>query len=153
MARHFISRKEAKSILNSAAEIGLTIPPGNMEVEEKKKNRCYYIDGKPCLFLTETLIPTLLTLNDLKPEARTVTVDDGAVPHIMRGANVFAQGIINLDPDISSGNTVFVRDSRKNYIAVGVATRSGPDIMNDRKGEAVKILHYPDDPLIQEFSS
>lgn len=152
MARHFISKKEAKAVLNSASELGLTLPAGSMEVEEVRKDRCYFIDGKPCLFQKDIIIPTIVILNEIKPEVRTVTVDDGAVPHILRGANVFAQGIINVSPDVAEGSLVYIRDSKRNYIAVGRANRSGSDIMRDKKGEAVKLLHYPNDPLIQEFS-
>ena len=152
MARHFISKKEAKAIHTNASELGLSLPPGDMEVEEVRKDKCYFIGGKPCLFQKDIMIPTIIILNELKPESRTITVDDGAVPHILRGANVFAQGIIDVSPDVSEGSVVYVRDSKGNYLAVGKASRSGSDIMKDKKGEAVKLLHYPNDSLIQEFS-
>lgn len=153
MPRHFISRKEAKTVIAAANELGLVLPEGSMEVEERKKEKCYYIGGKPCLFFADIVFPTLLLLNEIKPARHSLTVDKGAVPHIIKGANVFAQGIVSIDPDLQKDEIVFIRDETGNYIAVGKATRSASDIMSQKKGEAATLIHYPNDRIIQEFGN
>lgn len=153
MPRHFISRKEAKNVAASVASLGINLPEGSMEVEERKKEKCYFLDGKPCIFFSEVFFPSILLLNQIKPEVRTLTVDKGAVPHIMKGANVFAQGIVSIEESIESGDIVFIRDEDRNYIAVGKSTRSAKEILANKKGEAATLIHYPNDRFIQEFTN
>ncbi len=154
MPKHFISKKELRILREKVAGMGLDPSIlANVEVEEIKDEKCYFVNKKPFIYEkgNETLIPMLFYLNEAKPQIRFVSVDDGAVPHVMNGANVFAQGITDMDPEIKSGDMVFIRNKDSVYLAVGIAEKEASLIMADKKGEAVKLLHYPDDRIFKTF--
>ncbi len=151
MARHFVSKKDVRTIKDSLSNLGLQLHAKSVEVDERKGEKCYFVNGKPYVYVSDQIIPTLFLLNDTKPESMYVTVDDGAVPHIINGANVFAQGITEMDPDIVEDSVVFVRNTKMQYIAVGTATKSAADIMKNKKGEAITLLHFPGDRIMKTF--
>lgn len=153
MARHFVSKKEVKSVRESLNKLGLNLEGTSMEVDERKGEKCYFVNGKPYVYVADRLIPTLFLLNDTKPENMYVTVDDGAVPHIINGANVFAQGITDMDPGIGENTMVFIRNTQMQYIAAGISTRSASDIMENKKGEAIVLIHFPGDKIMKTFYS
>lgn len=153
MAKHFISKKDLKGLKQKVQSLGLD-PEGleNVEIEEIKDEKCFFVNRKPFIYQKgEDIIPILFFLNTARPESKYINVDDGAVPHIMNGANVFAQGITGLDPGIAEGDMVFIRNKDGVYIAVGISTRSAQEIMGDHKGEAVRLLHFPDDRIFKTF--
>ncbi len=151
MARHFVSKKDVKTIKESLSKLGIQLEAKSVEVDERKGEKCYFVNGKPYVYVGDRIIPTLFLLNDAKPESMYVTVDDGAVPHIINGANVFAQGITEMDPAIGENSVVFVRNTKMQYIAVGIATRPASEIMQDKKGEAMVLLHFPGDRIMKTF--
>lgn len=151
MARHFVSKKDAKALKESLSVLSLTLPDTAIEIDERKGEKCYFVGGKPYVYVSARTIPTLFLLNETKPERMYVTVDDGAVPHIINGANVFAQGIVDLDPEIAEESMVFIRNSKEQYIAVGISKRSASDILADKKGEAITLIHFPGDKIMKSF--
>lgn len=154
MPKHFISKKELKSLREKVGSLNLdSTSLENVEVEEIKDERCYFVGRKPFIYEkgTDPIIPTLFMLNVAKPDSRYVTVDDGAVPHIMNGANVFAQGITDMDMGVKAEEMVFVRNKDGIFLAVGVAQREAEDIMQNKKGEAVRLIHFPDDRIFKTF--
>ncbi|MCL6089586.1 MAG: DUF1947 domain-containing protein [Candidatus Thermoplasmatota archaeon] len=153
MARHFVSKKEAKSLKESLMEIGIIFPDLPVEIDERKGEKCYFVDGKPFVYVGRNVIPTLFLLNEIGSDSMNVTVDDGAVPHIINGANVFAQGIIEMDQKIKEKSMVFIRNRKNQYVGVGMSTRSYDDIMTNRKGEAIILVHFPGDKIMKTFYS
>ena len=119
----------------------------DIEIDSNKKNEIYYFGGKPIFY---NGVPTLYLINYLKVRTHTVTVDSGAVPHIMNGSNLFAPGIVEMDPDIKKGDMVFIKTIDGLYIAIGEANEDGTSIMESKKGEAVKILHYLNDKIMKD---
>lgn len=151
MARHFVSKKDVKTLRESLRLIGIEFPDVPVEVDERKGEKCYFVGGKPYVYVSKSMVPTLFLLNDVRPESMHVTVDDGAVPHIINGANVFAQGISDLDPAIEENSVVYIRNLKNQYIAVGVSKKSGKEIMAEKKGEAIILIHYPGDKIMKTF--
>lgn len=152
--KHFISKKELKNLKERVEAFGLD--PSSLEgveIEEVKDERCYFVNKKPFVYEKgkETTIPMLFFLNEIKPEKRYVSVDDGAVPHIMNGANVFAQGITEIDPEVKENDMVFIRNKDSVYIGVGISERGASQIMDDKKGEAIRLIHYPNDKIFKTF--
>ncbi len=149
MSRHILSRKDYKNFIQKLQ--GLNIDGTSMsdiEIEANKKSEIYYFGGKPIFY---NGIPTLYLINYLKVKTRTVTVDDGAVPHIINGSNLFAPGIVEMDPEIRKGDMVFIKNKGGLYIAIGEANDDAGNTMLSRKGEAVKILHYLNDKIMKEL--
>ena len=83
-----------------------------------------------------------------KPTRRYVTVDMGAVPFVANGADVMGPGILEVDPDISEGDLVWIRDVRnKAPLAIGVSMRSAADLESKAPGKAIKTIHFVGDKL------
>jgi phosphoadenosine phosphosulfate reductase len=70
-----------------------------------------------------------------------VTVDEGAVAPIMKGANALSVGITEVHPDISKDDEVIILDPERRAIAIGKAMKSG-DEMRKNKGVGVKTRWY-----------
>lgn len=151
MARHFVSKKDVKFLRETLKDLSIEFQDSAVEVDERKGEKCYFVGGKPYVYVSSRVIPTLFLLNELKPDGMYVTVDDGAVPHIINGANVFAQGITEMDPAIDKDSVVYIRNKKNQYIGVGISERSGKEIMEDRKGEAITLIHYPGDKIMKTF--
>ncbi|MCL4328673.1 MAG: DUF1947 domain-containing protein [Candidatus Thermoplasmatota archaeon] len=152
MSRHFLSKKDSAEIHKGLDEVGIASGNSNVEVEENKSQKYYYLNGEPLAFLQDgSVIPALKTLGKYRPSRGSVVVDDGAVPRLLNGANLFAQGIVRMDPDTVPGNLVFIQNLQGIYFAVGIATRSAADTMQDKHGEAIRIIHYAGDKVYREF--
>jgi len=151
MARHFISRKETKTLVQLCWKINIDASSWDkIEIDEHRDEKLYYVSSKPYVYIKgETIIPTLFLLNDTRPEGYSITVDDGAVPHVMNGASVFAQGIVSMDHNIQKDSMVFIRDMKSRYVAVGIAERNAEEVMNNKKGSAARIIHHPGDKILQ----
>lgn len=153
MPKHFISKKEAKELQKKLEDLNIDIGKlDKIEVDEIKGEKCFFVDKKPYVYEKDKVVPLLFLLNDFKPSRKYVTVDDGAVPHIMNGANVFAQGILEMDSDIAKDDMVFVKNKNNVFIAVGFAERDALHIMEEKKGEAIRLVHYPNDKIFKTFN-
>ncbi|OWP57220.1 MAG: hypothetical protein B2I17_00780 [Thermoplasmatales archaeon B_DKE] len=152
MSRHIVSKRELKDIQRQVDALGIgTISLEGMEVEENRDEKIYYVSGKPVIYYKNFLVPTLFFINSTKPGMKWVTVDNGAVPHITNGANVFAQGISDMDRNVQKDDMVFIKNLDGIFIAVGISQLSGEEIMKNRKGEAIKTIHYPGDKIFQAY--
>ncbi len=157
MQRHFISKKEIrklKQLIKNARE-SLTsyfnITKGNVELAIVDNIQIYIIDGVPSFIVKEEIVyPTLVVLYK-KPELikmfKTVTVDQGAVPHILNGADVMVPGIVNYSNDIKEDDLVIVLDEKGRPLAIGLALMPSSAIESAHKGKAIKNLHYVRDKL------
>ena len=98
------------------------------------------IDDEPFL--------TLKGILKYHPKNRWVTVDMGAVKFVYNGADVMAPGIVNADLTIEKDDLVWVRDERYlRPLAIGRALMSGIEMIESKKGKAIKTMHYVGDRL------
>jgi len=59
-----------------------------------------------------------------------------------------APGIVDADPEIKTGDAVWVRDqNNKRPLLVGVALMDGPAMVAGKGGKAVKTVHYVGDKI------
>ncbi len=143
MSRHVISKKELKILGGRFHDMGLDAPfitENQIEIEEKKGKKIYYISKIPIAVESPEFYPTVELLDAIKPGFRNITIDDGAVPRILGGAKLFAQGIVEMDPGIKANDTVFIRGIDGRYVAIGTALFDADAIMKTRKGPAAEIL-------------
>ncbi len=146
MKRYHLSKKKIKEIRkNLAMEIWMD---GKYEIVENE-HEVILLDGTPAYFLFEGFwYPTVLLLLHNTPQKRYVTVDMGAVKHVLNGATIFAAGIVDADPGIQEGDAVYIRDEKyKKPLAVGIALMDGNKMMKEKKGPAVKNIHYYGDKI------
>lgn len=143
VSRHFLSKKDLKTLGERVKGLGLKLDDNSsIEVEQFSCYSIYYSNRKPYLIDNGSLFPSLYFVNTHKPEKGNVTVDDGAVPHIINGANIFLKGIVQADDGIEKGNMVFVRDKASRYICVGISLMDTASLLSKGKGEGIKNIHH-----------
>ncbi len=109
----------------------------------------YLVDKKPLLIKTdEWAFPTVRGAIERPFPERTIVVDMGAIPYVVKGADVMRPGIVSVTPDVRKGSPAIVVDERhKKALAVVIALLDGPAIMAEKKGKMAKTIHYVGDLL------
>ncbi len=147
MRRYHLSKKRIKEIRrNLAMDVWVD---GTFEIIEDEDLEIVLIDGSPVFFLHGgKYYPTVILLLNRTPQDKYVTVDMGAVKHVLNGANIFSAGIVDADEGIAKGDCVYVRDVKYlKPLAVGIAEMNGKDMVREKKGLAVKSLHHYGDKI------
>lgn len=153
--RHPISSKDLKSLLEEAKRIC----PSLAEHINKKSvielveiaggKRIYLQDGKPILIgLEKTIMPSLAMPQSLLETIPKVVVDMGAVPFMVNGADVMAPGIRSVADNVKVGDVVIVVDERHSKgLAVGILLMDRTEILQKKKGKAIKNVHHVGDEI------
>ncbi len=117
-----------------------------VEVEEVKDGEVVFADGEALAIKRgDELVPVLVNTRslDLLP---TVTVDMGAVPHVVGGADVMAPGIRGVKGDFQPGQFLVVVDEKHGKrLAVGKALLDSATIRTTKKGMVIKNVHWVGD--------
>lgn len=148
--RHSIRRKEAKKIIEEIeGKLGCNIfYTKSIETAITGEYRVLLLDGEmDILIINEIPFLTLQGIKKYKPEKKFVTVDKGAVPFIVKGADVMAPGIMDADNGIKKDEMVWVRNEEGTPLAIGMALIDGEEMVKEKKGKAVKNLHHIGDAL------
>jgi len=153
MRHHAMSKKDLKDLSRaSKEEFGCTLDePSEGLVAYIENARVYIADKTPIAIELDSgdRIPAIHLLNKGMCTTPHVTVDQGAVPRILNGADVMAPGIIELS-EFAQGSIVGVREpQRRAFIAVGRALMSSQEIMAVKRGRAIKNLHHAGDRIWQ----
>ncbi len=108
-----------------------------------------FINGELVLFeIGEQLIPFLRILLKNLIQLPKIVVDKGAIPFITRGATVMKPGIVAADDSIKKGDYVVIVDENHNKaLAVGLALIDASEISKEKKGKAIKTIHYIGDKM------
>ncbi len=152
MKRHMLRKKEAKLIAKQLAEnIGVEIR-GSMERVEIDGKVVILVDGEPLILEHDgKYYLTVYGLLKFKPSKGKVVVDEGAMPHIINGADVMKPGIVEADGNIKAGDFVYVVVEKKETpLAVGIALVDGKEMVGG-KGKAVKNIHHLKDKIWKTF--
>ena len=152
MKRRRLRKKEAKRIAEEMQEYGFEVE-GDMDEVEFKGLKVILVENEPILLEYDGRhYLTLFGLLRFRPEKGKVTVDSGALPYIMNGADVMKPGIVYADEDIKEGDFVYVTvEGKESPIAVGIALVDGQEMMGE-KGKAVKTIHHLKDDVWNFFS-
>ncbi|MCD6372493.1 MAG: DUF1947 domain-containing protein [Thermococcus sp.] len=161
--KHPLSKKEIKEIIREMAEIfgdeiaaKMLRKKDRVEVAEfDKTTEILLVNGKPFFIRRRGLIfPLVIALYELSNEEklrewpRRVVVDAGAVPFILKGADVMAAGIVDADENIKEGDFVFVvEEDYGRPLAIGIALMDGWTMKERPKGKAVKNIHHAKDRI------
>jgi len=154
-SRHFLSSKD---IRNLKQEILKTYPQLNSVLDLKNSRvevitltcniKLYIVNNRvDWIIVDDKLIPSISMLNR-GLEIPSITVDMGAVPFIIKGADVMIPGIVAYSDSISKGDIVRIIDEKHGKtIAVGEVLISREGFKTGGKGKAVRILHYVGDKI------
>ena len=159
MKRQYLSKKDirqlAKQVDDNLRKLLEDAESVEMwEIDEKLT--LYIIDGKPLFAKTrvklgeeelEKYIPLLTAFYLSNITYPYVKVDDGAVPHILNGADVMRPGIKEFSGEFSKGDIVAVQDFKGRTIAVTIALLPKNEIEKMQKGKVLKNVHYLGDKL------
>ena len=127
----------------------------SVETGEYNGKKIVLIDGEPCfIFYEDKIIFTLHGLNKFKPKQNFVIIDMGAIKFVTNGADIMAPGIVDADINIKENDQVWVCDEvHRKPIAIGIAKMTGEQMMVEKKGKAIKTIHYVGDDLWKTISS
>ena len=118
-------------------------------IVEDERVKLLLLDGEPIAFFkNDELYPTLYVVKKVGKNALPrVVVDEGAVKHLLNGADVMVPGITYVD-NFSEGEVVSVWEPKEvTPIVIGKALMNSNTIKSSSKGKAVKNLHYAGDRI------
>lgn len=148
--RYHLQKKKLKKITEELGDYSVLIPSkAKIEMLEAEPYPIVLVDGQPQIMLVEDRpFPTLKAALSMKLKSKYVVVDMGAVRFMANGADVMSPGIVDADPDLVEGDVVVVVDeTHRKPLAVGISLISGPEMVENDKGKAVKTIHFIGDPI------
>ena len=150
--RHHLKNKEIKSILDDLTRTfssNFFDTKSSVEIGEIDEYKLIIVDGKADFMIkNDRIFFTLSGLYRYQPKEYFVVVDMGAVPFVINGADIMAAGIVDADRDIHENDQVWVCDEKhRKPLAVGIALIDGKNMISEKRGKAVKNIHYVDDKL------
>lgn len=118
-------------------------------VETTSAFSIYLVEKKPVFMAFEDWIfPTVRGAIEHPFTARRITVDSGAVPYVMNGADIMRPGIVAATPDIRKDHPCIIAEQRYGKpLAVGVALYDATDLMALEKGKTVRTVHRVGDQI------
>mmetsp|Transcript_29526 Transcript_29526/g.41166 ORF Transcript_29526/g.41166 Transcript_29526/m.41166 type:complete len:219 (+) Transcript_29526:109-765(+) len=100
------------------------------------------------------LIPTLRCLHKFPELIPSVTVDKGAIRHVLKGSKIMSPGLTSaggcIEGDMKKGDAVVVMAEGMKYaLAVGLLEMDASEIRETKKGVAIDNILYLNDGLWQ----
>jgi PUA-domain protein len=125
-----------------------------VETEMVKSSEVIFVDGQPVAFRREgRFVPVLTNMAALEKMPR-ITVDMGAVPHVVGGADVMAPGIRKVEGSFGEGALVAVIDEKHGkFLSVGRSLLASEALAATKKGKVIANIHYVGDPVWETMKS
>lgn len=120
-----------------------------VEILESDPYEIILVDERPLVMNIEGIyFPTLKGALELEVTERHVVVDKGAVEFVAKGADIMSPGIVEADPNIQEKDLVIiVEETHRKPLATGKALISGPEMVENDEGKAIKTIHYIGDKI------
>jgi predicted RNA-binding protein (TIGR00451 family) len=120
-------------------------------IEERDSNplQLLYNKEKEIRFFKyeDRYLPTLKFIRDNpKIDLPIVKVDQGAVPHVLNGADIFTQGITNFNRSFERNSIVMISNPQGAILALGKTLLSSSDLLRTQ-GKGIINIHHLGDPL------
>ena len=109
----------------------------------------FLVNKKPLLMDTGLWVfPTLKGAVQVPFPERRVTVDSGAIPYIVNGADIMRPGIVSVTDDVKANAPVQIVDERHGKpLAIGIALFNAPELRASTTGKMVKNFHHVGDEI------
>ena len=119
-----------------------------VEVIKDDGRKLLLINHQPAFFYYKTKpIPTLRYLQN-HILVKNVTIDMGAVPFLVKGADVMRPGIVEIEAGINKDDVVAIIDqNHKKPLAVGIALFNTAEMRSLASGKVIKNIHYVGDEI------
>lgn len=137
----FLSGKEKKGLSGKL--------PSGFEVSKKdevvEKDSILWKNKEPFLvMIDDEFFPHLKSVE--AENFKAVFVDRGAIPFVLKGADLMRPGISVVDSGFSKDEIILIRDEEhKKVIAIGVAMFDSEELESMEKGKVVKVVHFVSD--------
>ncbi len=136
----YLSKKDAKELSKAAKEIGFDFEPEKIIVIDKDSK--ILIGNGIFIFSENRLLPFIADKRvDLLPE---ISVDEGAIKHIINGASVMRPGVTKIDEKAKKDGIVKVT-FEKQVICIGFSLYDSSEMEKLEKGVVVKNVHRKGD--------
>ena len=148
--RYFLKKKKVKEIKNELGEYGSFINnKDTLEMLEAEDYDFILVNGEPyIIMINEKPYPTIKAALNAELNSKVVVVDMGAVRFVTKGADVMSPGIVDADEDIEKDDIVLIVDETHNKpLAIGISLISGPEMVENDSGKAIKSIHYVGDAI------
>ena len=148
--RNFLKKKRVKEIKKDLGEYSSIIQDGDkIEYLEADPNSFILINGEPYIILIDDKpFPTLKALLNNNIDCKTVTVDMGAIKFVSNGADIMSPGIVDASDNIIENDIVLIVDeTHKKPLAIGMSLITGPEMVDDSSGKAIKTIHFVGDTI------
>ncbi|UCE13591.1 MAG: hypothetical protein JSV04_00065 [Candidatus Heimdallarchaeota archaeon] len=149
-----IRSRQRKKIIPSifAPNVPPSVLKANLQfiAEDEESNRVLLFDKNyevKFFKFDNHFLPTIQFIRDNPTvDFPSVKVDQGAVAHILNGANIFAQGITSVSRDFDTHTIVMVFNPQDAVLALGKSLKSSSEIINS-KGKALENIHFLGDSI------
>jgi PUA-domain protein len=149
MRRAFLSKRETRALLGELRALGFRGEPQQVERVEMGDAEVFLAGGKPLCFRRGGKLYPSLHWAELF-QLKKVVVDLGAVPHLLKGADVMAPGIVKME-ELKEGELVFVVDEKYGKpLVVGISLLTGG---KPERGKVVRNIHRVGDEIWRIGSS
>ena len=152
--RHSIRKSQAQDLLaRLTLEIGESAKLFNADmievIETNAEVSLFLVNKKPVLMDAGSWVfPTMKGAVQIPFPERRVTVDSGAIPYVVNGADVMRPGIVAVTPDVKAGSPVQIVEERHGKpLAIGIALHDGPAILASTSGKMCKNFHHVGDEI------
>lgn len=148
--RYFLKKKKVKAIKEELGDYGSFINNKDaLEMLEAEDYDFILVNGEPYIIMINGKpYPTLKAALNIELDSKVVVVDMGAVRFVTKGADVMSPGIVDADESIVEDDVVIIVEETHNKpLAMGIALISGPEMVENSEGKAIKSLHFVGDAI------
>ena len=152
--RHSIRKSQAQDLFcRLSLQIGQSASLFSSEMVEILETNAdvalYLVNKKPLLMdAGDWVFPTLKGALQCPFPERRVTVDAGAIPFVVNGADIMRPGIVAVSGDVKAQEPVQIIDERHGKpLAIAIALFDGEAILNSASGKMCKHFHHVGDEL------
>ncbi|MHA2347815.1 MAG: PUA domain-containing protein [Candidatus Hodarchaeales archaeon] len=152
--RKELGSKEKKTILDSINAPGLSPSSLKKQIqfifhdEVSNKKYLYNKNQEMTFFFYESFfLPTLMFIRSF-PEIQfpIIQVDEGAVKFIISGADIFTQGIVNIDQEFKENSILLILNPQKSVLCIGKSLLNSK-LMKETAGKGILNIHYLGDRI------
>ena len=119
-----------------------------------KSSEVIFVDGVPVAFKREGQFVPVLTNTIALEKMPRVTVDMGAVPHVVGGADIMAPGIRKVEGSFGEKELVVIIDEKHGkFLSVGRSLLASEALAATKKGKVILNVHYVGDPVWETIKS
>ena len=145
-----LRKKEIKEINNELQDLGLDdffLKTDKVEIIENDLKLINCNDEHVFFYHEGRIVPTLKLLQR-QDILKTIEVDKGAIPFVVKGADIMRPGITFIDEDVSENEIIVIKDEEhKKPLAVGISLYDGKEMKEMEKGKVIRNLHYVGDSI------